>query len=352
MNDTDKIVKSINECRKMKIEILPPDINLSGREFKVIGNSIRFGLEAVKGVGGAAIESIIEVRREGGPFSDVPDFIGRVDTRKVNKKVLESLVKAGAFDSFGVTRAAAMKTVADSLNGSARKDTGQQSFFGEEAAAEAAGVEEWEEGEVLRNEKEALGFYITGHPLTRYDATLRRLKAKKTSDIEDAADRQEVAVGGVLRVIKKKNVKSTGDPMAYLTLEDDEGSVEAIVFPELYKSVGGLLKKDGLVLVKGTIDRDEKGVRVRAREVSVLDDAGRGGASRIEISLKDGGSGSERLKMIQSLVAQYPGDCRLFLRIRLNGSQTLIATAMQLNPEASLISSLEDIAGKGAVALS
>ncbi len=352
MNDTDKIVKSINECRKMKIEMLPPDINLSGREFKVIGNSIRFGLEAVKGVGGAAIESIVEVRREGGPFDSVADFISRVDTRKVNKKVLESLVKAGAFDSLGVTRAAAMKTVADSLNGSAKKDIGQQSFFGGETAEDAARVDEWEEGEVLKNEKEALGFYITGHPLTRYDALLRRLKAKKTSDIEDASDKQEVAVGGVLRVIRKKNVKSTGDLMAYLTLEDDEGSVEVIVFSELYKSVGGLLKKDGLFLVKGSIDRDEKGVRVRAKEVSALEDPGTAGADRIEVSLQGNGPGSELLKMIQSLAAQYPGGSRLFLRIRLNGSQALIATAMQLNPEAALINGLEEIAGKGAVTLS
>jgi DNA polymerase-3 subunit alpha len=352
MNDTDKIVKSINECRKMKIEILPPDINLSGREFKVIGNSIRFGLEAVKGVGGAAIEAIIEVRREGGPFNAVSDFIDRVDTRKVNKKVLESLVKAGAFDSLGVTRAAAMKTVADSLSGLARKDTGQQSFFGEEAAAEAAQTEEWEEGEMLRNEKEALGFYITGHPLTRYDALLRRLKAKKTPELEDAPDRQEVAVGGVLRLIRKKNVKSTGDLMAYLTLEDDEGSAEVIVFSELYKSVDGLLKKDGLLLVKGSIDRDEKGVRVRAKEVVPLEDAGRSRMNRIEISLQGNGSGSERLRTIRSLAAQHPGDCQLFLRIRLSGSQTLIATPVQLNPAPSVINNLEEIAGKGAVTLS
>jgi DNA polymerase-3 subunit alpha len=350
MNDTDKIVKSINECRKMKIEILPPDINLSGREFKVIGNSIRFGLEAVKGVGGAAIESIVEVRREDGPFNAVSDFVDRVDTRKVNKKVLESLVKAGAFDSLGVARAAAMKTVAERLSGSARKDAGQQSFFGEEAAAVT--VEEWDEGEMLRNEKEALGFYITGHPLTRYEGLLRRLKAKKTSELEDAPDRQEVAVGGVLRVIRKKNVKSTGDLMAYLTLEDDEGSAEVIVFSELYKSVGDLLKKDCLLLVKGSIDRDEKGVRLRAKEVATLEDAGRGRINRMEISLQGNGCRSERLRMIRSLAAQHPGDCQLFLRISLDGSQTVIATPVQLNPGPSVINNLEEIAGKGAVILS
>ncbi len=351
-NDTDKIVKSINECRKMKIEILPPDINLSGREFKVIGNSIRFGLEAVKGVGGAAIESVLEVRTGDGPFQSIADFVGRVDTRKVNKKVLESLVKAGAFDSLGVTRASAMQTVTGLLNGGPRRDEGQTSMFGDEPAAAETEVPEWDEAELLRNEKEALGFYITGHPLLRYDLLLRRIRARKTSDLEGAADKEEVVIGGVLRGIKKKNVKSTGDLMAYLTLEDDEGSIEVIVFSELYKSVNLLLKKDALMLIKGSIDRDEKGVRVRAREVSGLENAGKASLKRLEIALRDPDSCRDRLQDIRTLVSRYPGDCQLYLRISLNGSQTLIATGINLNPDNVLISALEDMVGRGAVSVS
>jgi DNA polymerase-3 subunit alpha len=352
MNDTDKIVKSINECRKMKIEILPPDINLSGREFKVIGNSIRFGLEAVKGVGGAAIESILDVRSGEGPFKSVSDFFGRVDTRKVNKKVLESLVKAGAFDSLGLTRATAVQTLTDLLSGGARRDDGQTSMFGDEPASVEPEVPEWDEAELLRNEKEALGFYITGHPLSRYDRQLRRMRARKTTDIEGAADKEEVVIGGVLRGIKKKNVKSTGDMMAYLTLEDDEGSIEVIVFSELYKSVNLLLKKDALVLVKGNIDRDEKGVRVRAREVAALEKAQNNGLKRLEIALRDPSSCRERLQDIRTLVSRYPGDCQLYLRINLNNSQTLIATGINLNPDNGLISTLEDMIGRGAVSVS
>ncbi len=351
-NDTDKIVKSINECRKMKIEILPPDINLSGREFKVIGNSIRFGLEAVKGVGGAAIESVLEVRTGDGPFQSVADFVGRVDTRKVNKKVLESLVKAGAFDSLGVTRTAAMQTITDLLNGGPRRDDGQTSMFGDESAAAEPEVPEWDEAELLRNEKEALGFYITGHPLSRYDLQLRRIRARKTSDLEGAADKEEVVIGGVLRGIKKKNVKSTGDLMAYLTLEDDEGSIEVIVFSELYKSVNLLLKKDALMLIKGSIDRDEKGVRVRAREVSGLENAGKASLKRVEIALRDPDSCRDRLQDIRALVSRYPGDCQLYLRISLDRSQTLIATGINLNPDNALISTLEDMVGRGAVSVS
>ena len=352
MSDTDKIVKSINECRNMKIEMLPPDINLSGREFKVIGNSIRFGLEAVKGVGGAAIESIIDVRSEGTPFGSVADFIDRVDARKVNKKVLECLVKAGAFDSLGVTRAAAMKTVADVLGSGKGKNEGQQSIFGDMVAAPEQDIPEWDDTELLRNEKEALGFYITGHPLAKFEPLLRRINARKTSEIENAADKADVVVGGVLRAIKRKNVKSTGDMMAYVSIEDKEGSAEVIVFSELYKSVNPLLKKDALVLVKGNIDKDEKGVRVRAREVTALENAGKNGLKRLEISLNDPESCGQRLKEIRSLVVRYPGDCQLYLRIRLNALQAVIATGIGLNPDNALINTLEGLVGRGGVTVS
>ncbi len=350
MNDTDKIVKSINECRNMKIQMLPPDINLSGREFRVIRNSIRFGLEAVKGVGGAAIESIIQVRDEGGPFNSVADFIQRVDTRKVNKKVLESLVKAGAFDTMGVTRASAMDEVTSLLNGSsAVKDFGQQSFFGESAGPESPAAPEWDEAELLKNEKEALGFYITGHPLTRYNKILEKIRAKKTVELEHAPDKEDIVIGGILRVIKRKNVKSTGDLMAYVTLEDGEGSIEVIVFSELYKNSVELLKKDMPVLVKGNIDRDEKGVRVRAREITRLEEAGQNNFKRLEISIRDQAACRDSLKNIRSVVDQYPGTCQIYLRIRLHNSQTLIATGINVRPDTVLINALENVVGSGGV---
>jgi len=354
MSDTDKIVKSINECRKMKIEMLPPDINLSGREFRVIGNSIRFGLEAVKGVGGAAIELVLGVREEGGPFTSVADLLQRVDTRKVNKKVLEGLVKAGAFDSLGISRAAAMEAVSEGLNGGGRnsRNANQVSMFGEGDEAQAPAAAEWDESELLKNEKEALGFYITGHPLTRYDTILSRLRAKKTTDLEQAADKAEVLIGGILRAVRKKNVKSSGELMAYLTLEDDEGSIEVIVFSSLYKMVYQLLVKDAVVLVKGSIDKDEKGVRVRALEISNLEAAGKKSAKRMEISLQTAQGRSENLQSIQSLVLEYPGDCQLYLRIRSDKAQTLIATGITIKPDSALIKRIESMVGRGAVTVS
>ena len=354
MSDSDKVVKSINECRKMKIEMLPPDINLSGREFKVIGNSIRFGLEAVKGVGGAAIESVLEVREADGPFTSIADFMKRVDARKVNKKVLEGLVKAGAFDSLGISRAAAMGAVADSLNGGGKssRNVDQVSMFGDDSALPEPASAEWDESELLRNEKEALGFYITGHPLTKYDTVLSRLKAKKTAELEHAPDKAEVLIGGILRTVRKKNVKSSGELMAYLTLEDDEGSIEVIVFSSLYKTAYERLTKDAVVLIKGSIDKDEKGVRLRALEISNLEQAGRKSVTRMEVSLQETQESTESLQTIRSLVMEYPGDCQLYLRIRSKQSQTLIATGISIKPEAALLRRLETMVGRGAVTVS
>jgi DNA polymerase-3 subunit alpha len=351
MSDSDKIVKSINECRKMKLEMLPPDINLSGREFRVIGNSIRFGLEAVKGVGGAAIESVLEVRDREGPFMSIADLIRRADTRKVNKKVLEGLVKAGAFDSLDITRAAAMDAIPDLLNpgGKSFRNADQVSMFEDILQEPEVKGCEWDEAELLKNEKEALGFYITGHPLTKFSALLSRLKAKKTGALEEAADKAEVLLGGILRTVRKKNVKSSGELMAYLTVEDDEGSVEVIVFSSLYKTVFELLRKDEVVLIKGSIDRDEKGVRVRALEISDLEDSGRKSVKKVEIFLQDSPGSSEDLQNIRSAVMKYPGDCQLYLRIRSSGSQTLIASGITIKPDNALLSRLETMVGKGAV---
>ncbi|GAB4484521.1 MAG: DNA polymerase III subunit alpha [Thermodesulfovibrionales bacterium] len=355
MNDTDKIVKSINECRKMGIEILPPDINRSDRAFQVIGNSIRFGLAAVKGVGDSAIEAIVEARTTGGSFETLRGFVERVDNRRVNKKVIESLIKAGAFDSLGTKRAVAMNAVADLLSGAAAdRNSGQQSIFGDEPEPQAPDGEEWEEAELLRNEKDALGFYITGHPLTRYDQLLARLRAKRTSDLEQLPERTEVIFGGIIRQIRKRNVKSSGELMAYIMLEDDEGSIEAVVFPDLYKSRLELLKKDAVVLVKGDIDRDDKGVKLRSREISRLEDAGKNGVRRIEVCISADWAESADLAGMRTLVADFPGDCQLYIRLRLDRqkTQTLIATGLGIRPDANLVSRLETLVGRGAVTLS
>ncbi len=354
MDNTDKIVKSIAGCREMGIKILPPDINLSGKEFKVVGDSILFGLEAVKGVGSAAIESIIETKDAKGRFASLPDFIDRVDQRKVNKKVVESLIKAGAFDSLGITRAGAIELMNSSLNGSSRihagRAFGQQSIFGDTAEGAPESLQEWNEEDILKYEKEALGFYITGHPLTKYGRYLESTGTKRISELDEIPDGQEVRIGGILTSIKKIQTKSKTGLMAYCTLEDPEASIEIIVFPDLYKASMTVLQKDTPLLVKGTVDKTEKGIKIVTMDISRLDAAEAKAGHKVEISLKLPLPDDINLRTLRSVIlsdgrGRYP----LYLRIFHGDTETLIATGMKISDNSEIISMVENIAGKGAV---
>ncbi len=347
MDNTDKIVHFIAECRNMSIQILPPDINLSGREFKVIGNSIRFGLEAVKGVGSAAIESILETKDKNGPFLSMEDFLKRVDTRKVNKKVLENLIKAGAFDSLGMTRASAMSFIHDSLNGTHSRNAGQQSIFGSQEETEI--IKEWDEMETLTYEKESLGFYITGHPLMKYREKLSALHIKRTSEIEALGDREEVRVAGVISAIKKFQKRGTSETMAYFTLEDELGNIEAIVFPELYRNSLELLKKDMPIIVKGIVDRTEKGTKLISNEIAKIESLLSKNGLKCEISIKYPVANSLNLQDLRQMLSGNSGSCPLYLRIELQDSQVFLATGLQIEPSSPLIDKLEGLLGKGAV---
>jgi DNA polymerase-3 subunit alpha len=350
-DNTDKIVKSIAECRNMSIDILPPDINQSGKEFKVIGKAIRFGLEAVKGVGGAAIESILDVREKDGLFTSMEDFLRRVDGRKVNKKVVESLIKAGAFDSFGMPRARALAMFNNAANADASTSSlfDQQNIFGESSGGEQ---EERDELTLLRYEKDALGFYITGHPLSRYRGALSALKIKGISELEDSADKEEVQVAGVVNTLKKIKTKGKAETMAYLTIEDEEGSAEAIVFPELYRTTADVLVKESLVAVRGTVDKTEKGTKIVCKEVSSLEDLiARNGVQKMEITLRASSLPPGNLVALRELMSSSTGRCLLYLRIEVNGSCAIIATGLRVEPSGALLEKIDGLLGRGMVRL-
>jgi DNA polymerase III subunit alpha len=355
MDNTDKIVKSIAGCREMGIEILPPDINLSGKEFKVVGSSIRFGLEAVKGVGSAAIESIIETR-DTGPFTSVSNFLERIDQRRVNKKVVEGLIKAGAFDSLEGTRAQAMETM-NRLLGSGMKSMagrilGQQSIFGDAPESEAPVAPEWNKDELLRYEKESLGFYITGHPLMKHYPYLQKLGTKRISELEETADGEEVRIAGIMTAIRKIQTKAKAEIMAYCTLEDPEASIDIIVFPELYKSSISILQKDIPLLVKGTVDKTEKGIKIVSNEISRLDGTEANLMRKAELILRLPLSDGMQLQTLRSILkADSTGLYPLYLRIMLKDTETLIETGMKISGDHEVINRIEAIAGKGAVVL-
>jgi DNA polymerase-3 subunit alpha len=353
MDNTDKIVKSIAGCRDMGIEILPPDINHSGKEFKVVGTSIRFGLEAVKGVGSAAIESIIEARDATGPFTSVTNFLERIDQRKVNKKVIDGLIKAGAFDSLEGTRAGAMDTMnrllGNGMKSSAGRVFGQQSIFGDIQDAEAGVVSEWNKDELLKYEKESLGFYITGHPLIKYEAYLNKLGTKTISELEETADGQEVRIAGILTAIRKTQTKSKAEIMAYCTLEDPEANIDIIVFPELYKSSLAILQKDVPLLVKGSVDKTEKGIKIIANEISRLDVMVGNHLRKAELTLRLPLADGMQLQTLRSILTDNTGLYPLFLRVMHRDAETVIETDMKISGDKEMVRRIEAIVGKGAV---
>ncbi len=350
-DNTDKIVKSIAECRKMSIDILPPDINESGREFKVIGKAIRFGLEALKGVGSAAIESILSVREKGGLFESIEGFFRRIDGKKVNRKVIESLIKAGAFDSFGIRRERAFSMLEGAANGDAIAGNffAQQNFFGEGSDGK---TDEWDEMTLLRHEKEALGFYITGHPLSRFREALLAMKIRGISELEESNDKDEVQVAGVVSTIKKIKTKGKSESMAYLTIEDEEGSVEAIVFPDLYRTRAEVLQKERLVVVKGTIDRTEKGTKIVSREIAGLEDLiAENGHQRVEVFLGSHLSAEDLLNLKSLLSGQNgkKGRCQVYFNVEAGNSRVEIVSPLRVELSQELVERVEKLTGKGTV---
>jgi DNA polymerase-3 subunit alpha len=274
MDKTDNVVKFISEAAAMGIRLLPPDINESNYSFTVVGPNIRFGLGAVKGVGEGAIESILRGRREHGRFDDLYSFCEQIDLRACNKKVLEALVKSGSFDSFSQPRRWLVDQVeraADSaLKAREEKERGQSSLFGLPAAGPAplrsgsfdpSGASEWDEDERLRNEKETLGFYITGHPLNRFAEDLRLFTNATTETLVRHVD-ETVTIGGIVGQLKKSKIKkgpNEGKLMAKFVLDDQYGSVDVVVFSDLYQKNAKWLENGVPVLLTASV-RDTGGV--------------------------------------------------------------------------------------------
>lgn len=335
MDNTDKIIKNISEVRSMGIEVLPPDINESERSFTVHGNSIRFGLGAVKGVGSAALESIVDERKDE-LFQSLNDFCERVDLRKVNRRVLEALVKCGTFDSLGGKRSQYMATLDDALEMGQKlqkeKEIGQESLFGTEEIVSQGGVgygslpdiEEWPENILLSNEKEALGFYITGHPLARHSDAIKRFATCDTASLNEHTDREEVKVCGLVSSIKELATRK-GDRMARVTLEDLSGFVEVIVFPEVYTAAAELLNSDEPLLVSGTLDKGEESSKILATDVILLRDVKEKQTSRVHFRLSTPGLDKDQLHQLRNLLLKHRGNCESILHLVIpNRSETLI----------------------------
>jgi len=280
--NSDKVADYIQECRRVNITILPPDVNESLENFTVVGDKIRFGLGAIKNVGEGAVRSIIQARKESGPFQSLLDFCQRVDLKQVNKRVLESLIRAGAFVSLGLLRSQMLVMLEEILDIATRrqqeKESGQISFLdlvddlkdaGDGFAREQVApppIPELPVSEILEMEKESLGLYISGHPLTPYQTELARKVSCPVRGLSSQTDGTRVIIGGLAASVRRSTTKR-GDMMAYLTLEDLSGAVQVLVFPKTYLNVSGLLEPGAILLVEGRVNRQEEGTKVFCESV-------------------------------------------------------------------------------------
>jgi DNA polymerase-3 subunit alpha len=283
MSTKDKVPFFVSRCEEMGIDVLPPDVNESGHDFKVVGGNIRFGLDAVKNVGAQAVEAIVTSREEHGPFASVWDFCRRVDCRAVNKKATESLVKCGALDSLGGTRTGTIEVLAQAL-GAGQKfqqdaHVGQSSIFDlEEPAAGPAGPSNGhhdlpvpplpdDRPQLNAWERETLGLFLSSHPLKEVRAALRARVDCNVSDLAEKKDGEWVTVGGMIAECKRIRTKK-GDPMMFATLDDLEGQVEMLVFNSAYAANADKVDVDKVVLVRGRVDHKEAGeTKLVAQEV-------------------------------------------------------------------------------------
>jgi len=367
MDTTDKVVKHISECREKNIDVLPPDINASRQDFTVAGGKIRFGLAAVKNVGLGAIESILAARDSGGAFTSLADFCSRIDLRRANKKVLESLIKCGACDCLGKNRAQLWAVLDEAVTMAQRrqkeKDTRQLSMF--EMIAESTGLDEgfdisypdigdWEQKERLAFEKECLGFYITGHPLDHYRQILRSCTNITTDGVAAATTERDVLIGGMVAGLKQITTKK-GEPMAFVTFEDQAGSVEVIVFADVYRQARALLQSEQPLLIKGRLAiESENNNRILAAEVHELDRAHELAHPDVHMQCPVNRLNHDEIERLKRVLQSNPGKSKVFLHLIVpNSSDTVIGLgdAFQTSASPLLVSEVESILGKNSLTL-
>jgi DNA polymerase-3 subunit alpha len=373
MGDTDKIVKYIEECRAMGIQVVPPDVNVSAVQFSVAGDTVRFGLAAIKNVGEAAMQSILKARSAEGTFKTLDDFCVRVDLRLVNRRVVESLIKAGAFDSLGLTRAHLLATTDTALESGQRQQRdraeGQGSFFDMPAVAPARPVTpieitpEWEADQRLAFEKEVLGFYISGHPLARYRDVVEPLGVTTTADLAAKGHGARVVLFGHANGLKETSTKG-GNRMAFFTLEDMEGTVDITVFPEPFKTAAACLRSGEAVLVRGRVDDGDKGRVVLAEDVRMLEQAlaesagsrPKNGAvsepNACRIRFAPGEDPGAALAAVRQLCDQHPGRVPVFLHLLIGGQEVVVRTrGLSVDGSKELVTEGETFLGPGNISV-
>jgi DNA polymerase III subunit alpha len=366
IGNTDKVVQYINEARELGLEVLRPDVNESGFKFTVVGDRrIRFGLGAVRNVGWGAIESIIAARSEG-PFTGVADFVERIDLRLCNKRVLESLVAAGACDSLGGHRKQLIEVLEPALAEAQLlqqdREAGQASLFGEADGGAAAhqhrislpDIPPWTEAERLAREKEVLGFFISGHPLERFRDEVELFGTRTTATLGEWSEHQ-ASIGAVVTAVKRQISKKTGKEYARVVLEDFHGTAEAIVFPDAWAKLNQTIVADAALLLTGGYsdrDRGEDHAPFIVESARQMDELKTSGA--VALSLRWGAPSAPRpeaLQQVAALCSAHPGPTPLYIEWSDGNGEAvrLRSRRVKVTAEEDLVRALRDLLGADSV---
>ena len=356
--NTDKIVEYVNEAARMGITVLPPDINESGALFQFKDKStIRFGLLAVKNVGGGGVDSMIAARSQGN-FKSLEDLCRRIDLRLANRKVLEALIKCGAMDSFGMPRAQLFSGLDIVLERSSRnqkeKAKGQFSFFDQgasgngfeaQASIELPRVAEWPEPQLLAFEKEMLGFYVTGHPLARYARQLKRFTPSSIGTLLQHKDEEEIKLVALIAKIKQTTTRAKQEKMAILKLEDLEGSVEALVFPRAYQKVSRYLLNSTVVMVRGNLNLKEDTPKILVNDLFPFDEAYK---LITAISINLSGLRENVFDSLKGLLSTFHGTTPVYLHLdspQKGRTHIVVGENFYVAPSEKLIQDVDELLG-------
>jgi len=359
MDNTDKVIRYIHDCREMKITVQPPDVNLSQRSFSVCDNKLVFGLGAIKNVGGKAIDNIIEARQGLGRFTAMEHLCENVDMQLVNKRVFEGLIKSGACDSLEQSRAGMMNELQACMERGQGKQRDQQlgqssmfdSFDVEEEKQPVGNVEEWTDSDRLKLERESIGFYITGHPLDDFTRELSWFTDATSASIAEAGNGKSVSLAGIpIKHLPKTTRK--GDKMGIITLEDLQGSVEVILWPEIYSQVLDLLLAEEPLLVKGEVDSEGNMPKVIAKSVFPLAQAKQHFHGRVLIHFRTPGLERETLEAVKEILASHKGtnDTRLHFVFPDDKERVVtVAEELRIRPSDEVIEQIHALLGEDAI---
>jgi len=365
MGDTDKLAEYIEECRQLGIEVLPPDVNESDHDFAVKGRRIRFGLGAVKGAGEKAILHILEARNTlGGRIASIYDFCETVDSRHVDRKVAEQLVKCGAFDSTGARRSALLDALDQALRlggvKQAERKTGQLTIFdamGPDERPPLPDVPEWPQETLLAFEKEVLGCYVTANPLLRHESLIRSLSSVTVDRLPELQDGQEVTVGGIVSGVKAlvaKTGKNAGQKYAMFKFGDLTGSCEAVCFSSDYERCRSLLANDAIVFLTGRVGFRNDSASLRVSAVLPVEKARELLTGSVRLQVTSAGLEEDLLMGIKDVLRAHPGPCPVFLEVETPEAHRVVVKLPNENfvsPSEAFLADIEDVLGAGHVKL-